>query len=52
MALLNPPGQLPSVARIIYRYLLHLAGPKGEKKDRLEQLLRTEDTRFGREHRV
>lgn len=39
MALLNPPGQLPSVARIIYRYLLHVAGSKGETKDRLDQLL-------------
>lgn len=39
MALLNPPSQLPSVARVIYRYLLHVAGSKGEKKDRLERLL-------------
>src|SRR3954471_24282873 len=39
MALLNPPRQLPSVARLIYRYLLHGATGQSEEVDRLARLL-------------
>jgi hypothetical protein len=51
MAVLNPPGILPNVARAIYRYLLHADGQR-ENANRLESLVSPRSLFAGAEDEV